>query len=252
MVQPYSILIIFPTLPKIMPSISTAALPLHHQVPALTTKQTKITKQHVRVRFAPPSSLEQVQCTISRFDMADHEVHACWWSSEEQNAYTQRARMILQRSKQQKQAFISKTLDRSYQKACHVVSQSLALAHQPLSDLSVTQICSNDELVRSKSLHLWSTYCAGRRGLEGYLTTDERLTQSALHRQFLLSEIAGVTVTTMSISEDGHDSNFSGMVSEAALNDDLIAQLSIQSSAASRVFARMMGEADAQYVIEHC
>jgi hypothetical protein len=238
-----------------MPTINaTAGPPL--MLTKLAQKQQCFAKHKPRVRFASASQLQQVELTISRLDMSDDEIHACWWTSEENDTSRQHARMILQRTKQQPQskAFIAKTLDRSYQKACVAVSRGFALGHRhPFSDEDVAEICKSEQLLGSKSLRLWASYCEGRRGLEGYLCNEERQTQSAIHRQLLLSKISDASAGTSLRSDDGNDSNCSVVAPTGfTYHHELIAQLSIQSSAISRVFARMMGEADVLYVIEHC
>jgi hypothetical protein len=183
--------------------------------------------------------------------MTEREVRACWWSSEEKDAILQHSRTIVQRTKLHKknEAFLAKTLNRAYHKACRVVNGNIATGRRrPLSDCDVAAFCNNDNLMSSKSLRCWAKRCEVRRGLEKHLTTEERQLHASFHRESVLKAASKALIPGSTV--DGDDSSSACSVA-SRLDDELIGLYSMQTSAISRVFARMIGEADASFVKEH-
>jgi hypothetical protein len=220
----------------------------------VTMKQLGQSEHHVqaRVRFAPSILLEQVHYTISRQELTPVEMLACWWTLEEQEECQQQSRTIVKRTKHHKQneTFVDRTLNRSYHKACHAVNNSFPEGSRSfLSDCDVAAVCSNGRLIASRSLSCWISHCEARRGLEKYMITKERLIQAAIHRENVLTAMANAFI--FELSDSCLDRESASSVS-TTLDDEMVAHFSVQTSAISRVFARMIGEADANFVKEHC
>jgi hypothetical protein len=233
-----------------MSSIATFAHPLEQTAQAPVKTQQAENDTRSRARFAPQSSLEQVEYTISRLDMTEREIRACWWTSEEQDASHRHTRTIVQRTKHhpQNETFVAKTINRAYHKACRSVNVTFA-QDSPLSDVDIAAICSDDDLLASKSLRCWAARCEARRGLEKYLITEERQAHAALHRENVLSAASNAFIVQSSSA--GDDTSSVCSVS-TTVDDEMIGLCSVQTSAVSRVFARMIGEADAHFVKENC
>jgi hypothetical protein len=169
-----------------------------------------------RIRFSP--HLEHVRATISRTDMTGQEVQECWWTPSEQDHLTSRARKLAEYTMHQGQSFVAKTIDRSFEKALNLALRS---------NMNVDRIfkLGSSENMRSQSLCMWAIHCNARRGLEKYCTRDQkRMVVIEQHQEDVLSAV-----------------NCGAM-------DEEIALVSIRSSAASAVYARMLGEADSYFV----
>jgi hypothetical protein len=236
-----------------MSAIVTLSHPVEQRARApMKGDQAGSNEARAHVRFAPNSRIEQVQYTISRLDMTEREIRSCWWTSEEQDAIHLHARTIVQRTKQhpQNDVFVAKTLNRAYHKACRSVNS--IYSQDPgsrLSDLEVSAICINDELLASKSLRCWTTRCEARHGLEKYLITEERQVHAALHRENVLSAASSAFIVESLAVRDDTSSVCSV---STTVDDELIGLCSVQTSAVSRIFARMIGEADAHFVKDNC
>jgi hypothetical protein len=237
--------------PNIMPSQFDSCQPLQRVGSHSTMKQPRRDehKVHASARFAPSASLEQVRYTISRHDMTATELLACWWTLEEQEACHHNSRTIVKRTKHHKQneEFVTKTLNRSYHKACRAVNKGFPQGSRSfLSDCDVASVCSDARLITSRSLSKWVSHCEARRGLEKYLITDERSIQATIHRENVLTAVANAFIFESS------DSCIDTSSVSTTLDDEMVADFSLQTSAISRVFARMVGEADANFVKDHC
>jgi hypothetical protein len=170
------------------------------------------------VSFA--TALESVKPTISRHDMSPTEIHACWWTAAEHEAITTKATSLVQYTRQQGRSFVKKTVGRSLDRA-------LKLAREIESQDTSTEALLADKLsLSSKHLREWMKHCNARRGLEKYCVDHPGFTDLvAEHRHTVLSILQR----------------------SCSVTAELCPKLT-QSSLPSRIFARMKGLEDEQFV----
>jgi hypothetical protein len=200
-----------------------------------------------RVRFASFGRLEEIQPTISRCEMTDDEVVSCWWTSEDQKESRLQARLILKQAAQSLDAqdFVDTTVERAYQSACSAVYNTVTSPSQCLTNESVAQLCSDEAIVTSNSLRLWTVSSGPLQGLERRMMTKQRQARALNHRRIVLQ-----TFSKSAMAMDSDDSSTcSGHGSVTAHDDEMVASVSTQSSAIARVYARMIGDADLFFVL---
>jgi hypothetical protein len=199
-----------------------------------------------RVQFAPFGHLEQIEPTISRLDMTEDEIFSCWWTPEEQETTRQQARVAMKRTMRSldDKDFIAATIDVAYETATLAVSSSIG----KLTDESVTCLCSDERIVDSEVLHLWTQSCGPlHRGLERRLMSPERQSRSRSHSKNVLRSFLN---SALIIHDDDDESSTCSRSAGITLrDDDAVAAVSIQSSAVARLYARMVGHADSFFAL---
>jgi hypothetical protein len=201
-----------------------------------------------RVRFASFGRVEQVLPTISRFAMNDDEIVSCWWPSGEQKEIRQLAGTMLMQACQSvvATALVDTTVNRAYQSACSAIYNAVGSPRQHSTNESVTtQLCNDEAIVGSDSLRKWTASCGPFHGLERPMMAKQRKARALNHCRTVLH-----TFSKSAMTMDKDDtSTCSSHASVTALDDELVASVSIQSSAIARLYARMIGDADMFFVL---
>jgi hypothetical protein len=200
-----------------------------------------------RVRFASFGRLEQVLPTISRFAMTDDEIASSWWTSGEQKEIRQLAGTMLMQACQSvvAMALVDTTVNRAYQSACSAIYNTVGSPRQHLTNESVTQLCNDEAIVGSDSLRKWTVSCSPLHGLERPMMAKQRKARALDHCRTVLHTLSK---SAMTMDKD-NTSTCSSHASVTALDDELVASVSIQSSAIARLYARMIGDADMFFVL---
>jgi hypothetical protein len=199
-----------------------------------------------RVQFASFGHLEQIEPTISRLDMTEDEIFSCWWTSEEQETTRRQACVVMKRTMRNldDKDFIAATIDHAYETASLAVYSSI----EELTDESVTNLCSDEKIVDSEVLRMWTESCGPlHRGLERRLMTTERQSRSRSHRRNVLRSFLNSALIIQ--DDDDESSTCSRSAGITLRDDDAVAAISIQSSAVARLYARMVGHADSFIVL---
>jgi hypothetical protein len=186
--------------------------PLSDTLPCSRPTSYRPSKGHYRtVRF---SDVDTVASTITRLEMSQEEIEACWWTQSEMASSSKRAHVLVDYTRQQGKSFIAKTIDHAFDKA-------LCSAKKVDADLAT----SSSSPSSSSALRKWAIHCNARRGLEKYVTGHKlQLRMVDHHRHAVLASIHSLA------------------------SDDATKTVSIRTSTTSCCFARMMGDADAYYV----
>jgi hypothetical protein len=166
------------------------------------------------------TTLERVKPTISRHEMSPTEIDACWWTAAEHEAITAKAASLVQYTRQQGRSFVKKTVGRSLDRA-------LKLVYEIESHEASTEALFADKLsLSSKHLREWMKHCNARRGLEKYFVDHPGFTDLvAAHRHTVLSNL--------------------NRKSSVAIE---VCPILTRTSLPSRIFARMKGLEDEQFV----
>jgi hypothetical protein len=191
--------------------------PLSNTLPCVRPTSYRPSKGHYRtVRF---SDVDTVASTITRLEMSQEEIEACWWTQSEMASSSKRANVLVDYTRQQGKSFIAKTIDRAFDKAlCSATKVDADLA-------TLSSLTSSSSPSSSSALRKWAVHCNARRGLEKYVTGHKlQLRMVNQHRQAVLASVHSLA------------------------SDDATMAVSIRTSTTSCCFARMMGDADAYYV----
>jgi hypothetical protein len=165
------------------------------------------------IRFSRSDSM--VYKTLSRDDLSTLEKSSMWWSQQELEAFRYRAIQVAAYTRNEGQSFITKTIVQSLVIAANLASSSN-------DDASMSSIF-HDPSPYAEHMISWCQRSNARRGLERFVvnkTSTMRGTVS-LHRKHVLR-----------LYKTYHD-------------DELAAQMSQNISRGNRLFARLLGYADA-------
>jgi hypothetical protein len=168
-----------------------------------------------RFRFAPETS-QVVGTVLSRDDYTDEEINNCWWSKEMRRMFRSSAKNTIETAVAHMDSDMIYLLDGSYQFA-----QDLAGS---LYTDDIKEILQ-DPSSHTRRLEIWSKKGTSACGLERFISKVQSLERKADYVRFRRS-VVYMSKTTRTAEE--------------------IAEVAIQLSVTSRIYARMVGHAEAQ------
>jgi hypothetical protein len=167
-----------------------------------------------RFRFAPETS-QVVGTVLSRYDYTDEEKNNCWWSKEMRHSFRSSAKNTIETAVATMEEDMIYLLDDSYKFA-----QDLAGS---LYNDDIEEILQDPSL-HTRRLEVWSKKGTSACGLERFISKLQSLERKADYVRFRRS-VVYMSKTTRAAEE--------------------IAEVAIQLSVTSRIYARMVGHAEA-------